>query len=386
MKVLFVSNYFNHHQKYVSNEMYLNCDDYKFIATSKMREERKKLGYSDSSLPPYVLDFSEDDRIKDIINISSGSDVTIVGSAPEQYLAAIQSKNKLVFRYSERIYKNKYQWYKWPFRLYTFYKNYGKFKNTYLLCSSAYTATDYAKHFTYINKTYKWGYFPETKRYDDLSELFNRKNPLKILWCGRFIDWKHAEHAIEVAFRLKNNGYNFKMDFIGNGALEEKLKRKVIDMNLNECISFLGAMSPEKVREQMENSGIYLFTSDRNEGWGAVLNESMNSGCAVVASHAIGAVPYLLKDRENGFIYNSGDIDMLYEKVKYLLENPNEQRRLGQMAYQTIVDEWNAEVAVKRLLILAEHILNGEKIPDLFSSGPCSKAEIIKDNWYGENK
>ena len=44
----------------------------------------------------------------------------------------------------------------------------------------------------------------------------------------------------------------------------------------------------------MESSHIFLlFTSDRNEG--AALNESMNSGCAVVASDAIGSVPYLMR-------------------------------------------------------------------------------------------
>ncbi len=49
----------------------------------------------------------------------------------------------------------------------------------------------------------------------------------------------------------------------------------------------LGAMSPDKVRAYMERADVFLFTSDFNEGWGAVLNESMNSGCAVVASHAM---------------------------------------------------------------------------------------------------
>ena len=33
----------------------------------------------------------------------------------------------------------------------------------------------------------------------------------------------------------------------------------------------------------MEQADIYLFTSDRNEGWGAVANEAMNSACAMVA-------------------------------------------------------------------------------------------------------
>ena len=115
---------------------------------------------------------------------------------------------------------------------------------------------------------------------------------------------------------------------------------------------------------------------------GAVLNESMNSGCAVVASDAIGSVPYLMQDYENGLIYKSRDVNMLFEKVKWLLDNQSFAKVFGKKAYETITTEWNAEVAAERFLNLASHILAGEKHPDLYKTGPCSKAEIIKDGWY----
>jgi glycosyltransferase involved in cell wall biosynthesis len=78
-------------------------------------------------------------------------------------------------------------------------------------------------------------------------------------------------------------------------------------------------MAPEAVRDHMEAADIFLFTSDFNEGWGAVLNESMNSACAVVASHAIGSVPFLLKDGENGFIQTL--LEMYAETVNVLTDN-----------------------------------------------------------------
>ena len=84
--------------------------------------------------------------------------------------------------------------------------------------------------------------------------------------------------------------------------------------------AMLGAMPPEEVRRHMEKADIYLFTSDFNEGWGAVLNESMNSGCAVVASHAIGSVPFLIKNGENGLIYENGNQLDLEKQVLRLLE------------------------------------------------------------------
>ena len=125
----------------------------------------------------------------------------------------------------------------------------------------------------------------------------------------------------------------------------------------------LGAMKPEQVRAYMEKSEIFLFSSDRNEGWGAVLNESMNSGCAVVASHAIGSVPFLLDNGKNGYIYKNGDMDDMYQKVKSLMDNPGKRREISKNAYTTIANEWNAENAASKLLVLAQALLNGEKSP-----------------------
>lgn len=382
MKILFISNYFNHHQKYLSDSLNGMCEQYYFVATSKMREERKKIGYGDISIPNYVVDVSgEDVDAKELDQIKEG-DVVITGSAPEKYIAKHQKEKKLLFRYSERIYKEKYQWYKWPFRLITFYKKYTRHRNNYLLCSSAFTYADYAKHFSFINKAYKWGYFPETKKYSSIKSLMDNKKPSTILWCGRFMGWKHPDDVLSVAKRLKAEGYHFELNFIGTGEMETVLQERIVQNNLTDCVHLLGAMSPEGVRKHMEQSQIYLFTSDRREGWGAVLNEAMNSGCAVIASHAIGSVPFLLQNGENGLIYQSGNVEMLYKKVKFLMENNDEAQRLGENAYATIVNEWNAEEAARRFMALSEHILAGEKYPDLYKSGPCSKAKIVKDNWF----
>ena len=164
--------------------------------------------------------------------------------------------------------------------------------------------------------------------------------------------------------------------------MEQKLNKMISDYNLENEVHMLGSMKPEQVREYMDQAQIYLFTSDRYEGWGAVLNESMNSGCVVVASHEIGSVPFLLKDGKNGLIYKDGDEEDLYRKVKFLLDKPNLCRKYGKQAYLTLTDEWNAETAAERFIELAKKILNGYKTPDLFNDGPCSKANIIKDDWY----
>ena len=170
------------------------------------------------------------------------------------------------------------------------------------------------------------------------------------------------------------------MRLIGNGELMEQTDRLVTQCGLEDCVQLTGSMTPDRVREYMEKSEIFLFTSDRNEGWGAVANEAMNSGCAVVASHSIGSVPFLIEHGHNGYIYRNGDTDEAYAYVKRLLDEGDERERIGREAYATIATEWNADVAAYKLLALCEPMLAGQRaIP--YEGGVCSRAERLRDNW-----
>ena len=384
MKIVFVSNFLNHHQLPLCKAFIENNIEFYFIATTHVPKSRLVLGYADMN---HTYDFvicayENAENHQKALDLCRTADVVITGSAPQIYIKDRLKNKKLTFKYSERLYKKKKPFYQMPLRAVKYFWKNGRYRNLYMLCASAYTAADYAKTATFINKTYKWGYFPEVKKYDNIDALINGKKKNTLLWAGRLIDCKHPEYAIKVAEKLKNDGYDFELNIIGSGNMEQEIKSLIADYGLEDCVRTLGSMPPEKVREYMENSEIYLFTSDRQEGWGAVLNESMNSGCAVVASHAIGSVPFLLKDGENGLIYCDGDIDNLYIKVKYLLDNPNKRAEIGKKAYETLCKDWNADNAAKKIIELAKVLLSGKKKANLFKNGVCSKAEILKDGWY----
>lgn len=386
--LVFVSNYFNHHQKPFCEAMYnLLGDGFKFIETDKMTVERKKMGYDRISFSDYVIkkDVYERNLFK-YQKLINDADVVIIGSASEFLIEKRKKENKLIFRYSERVLKKGLEALKYIPRLIKWnLKN--RSNNIYMLCASAYTSADYEKFFLFKNKCYKWGYFPKVEKYN-IEELlrnkFSEKNNscASILWVGRLIGWKHPDASILLAEKLKNEGYNFKLSIIGTGELEENLKNMIIEKKLSDCVNILGAMSPEEVREYMKEADIYLFTSDRNEGWGAVLNESMNSGCAVVASHAIGSVPFLIENEKNGLIYKDGDYEDFYKKVMLLLDSKERRQELSKNAYFTMTEIWNAENAAKRFISLAQSILDGEKNPDIFKTGVCSRAKKIRDDWF----
>lgn len=381
--VVFLSNFFNHHQKPFSEAMYkILGEGYLFVETENMDAERRNMGWEINEYPEYVYVATETETINKIQDLIDDADVVIIGSASESLVKKRIQNNKIVFRYSERIMKQGYEYWKIPVRAIKGCIRNRWYKNAYLLCASAYAAADYGKLFAYINRTYKWGYFPELNQYDDINYLISKKQPESILWVARLVDWKKPEVAIEIAKRLNKEGYRFSLNIIGNGPLEKNIQALIEKNNLCDCVHMLGSMSPKQVREYMEKSEIFIFTSNRSEGWGAVLNESMNSACAVVASHIIGSAPYLLTDDENGLMYQDGDIDELYDKIKWLLEHPDERKTIAKNAYFTITNEWNADNAAKKFIALAEEIVQGKKYPMLYKDGVCSKAKKLKDDWY----
>lgn len=129
------------------------------------------------------------------------------------------------------------------------------------------------------------------------------------------------------------------------------------------------------------SADIYMFTSDFNEGWGAVLGEAMASGCAVVASHAAGATPFLARHGENALIYKSGDYASFESQVIRLVEASDMRKRLSEAAVATMRDLWAPRVAARRFSTVCKAICEGKAIP-YFGEGPMSEARILKNNWF----
>lgn len=379
MTMVFLSNYFNYHQAALADALWEQTGGkFLFVETESMPTERKKLGL-EALRRQYVLPLQGNE--KRVFQALGNADVVIAGSTPEWLIRKRIQTGKLLFRYLERPLRKGMEPLKWIPRWLRWHWRNPPGKPIYLLCASAYTAGDFARFGLFRGRAFRWGYFPETREYSQ-EALFSEKGPTQILWCGRFLELKHPLHALAAAAQLKQEGCRFTLQLIGTGEQEEMLRKEAENLGLQNCVTFLGTMPPAQVRSHMERSGIFLFTSDRREGWGAVLNEAMNSGCAVLASHAVGAVPFLMRDSENGMVYPSGDLNQLYEKLRHLLENPAKQRRLGQAAYETIRDTWNAPVAARRLFQLSQALLRGEDASALFADGPCSLAEERKDCWY----
>ena len=284
MTVTFFSNFLLHHQTPFCEAMVKRLGDgFRFVATEPIPQERLDMGYRNLEDTPYAVNAYKDEAsYREAMRLGFESDVVIIGSAKDVYIEKRLAADKLTFRYSERLFK-KFRWRFDPRALKHRYRQdirYRK-KNLHMLCASAYTAPDCRYIHAYPHKTYRWGYFPEIsqKPYEELAALKSRSDEVRIIWVSRFIPLKHPEEVVGLCKRLKKDGYRFHTEMLGVGELRAQYEQIVRNEGLDDCISFCGPFSPPEVLDRMQHADIFLFTSDKYEGWGAVMNESMSSAC-----------------------------------------------------------------------------------------------------------
>lgn len=374
MTLVFLTNLINHHQIPLADELYLRLgDDYKYISYDNITQELLTGGYDANIQRPYLVNGRENyNFVQELID---NADVVIIGSVPDYLVKTRLDRNKLTFHYSERWFKHfsyhmlspRYWWhiYKYHFS----YRN----KKSYMLCASAYTAKDVNRIWCYRHKCYKWGYFTKVDKLDiDLLISNKRAYSVRIVWCARFIKWKHPELVIKLAKKLKQNNYNVKIDMYGSGEMLDDIKQLATSLDVMDVVSFMGNRANEDILRLFRNYHIFIFTSDRNEGWGAVLNEAMSNGCAVVASDEIGSVPYLIEDYKNGLLFKSKSLDSLYQKVETMISDSTLREAISRNAYETMHNLWSPKIAAENLLNLITYINNGSKGKYNIMQGPCS--------------
>lgn len=376
--ITFVSNFINHHQVHVADCL-ANAKgvDYKFIETMEAPAWILTSGYPDYSARPYVIKAYRSEEVMSKARLLiDESDVVIIGSAPDQWVEKRLLNNKVTFHYSERWFKTGYQSMLSPKAWRYWYKNHIRFRNnrSYMLCASAYTAPDVRKVFAYPNKCFKWGYFTKVENLDieKIIEAQKSVSKLRILYISRFLSWKHPELPVMLARLLKDKDIDFELNMYGTGPELDRIEKLIKDLNVADCVNLCGNRSNDKILQIMRQHHIFLFTSDRNEGWGAVVSEAMSNGCAIVAGNKIGSVPFLIQHKENGMIFRNKDLRDLYNQVLYLIENPLKREQIVKNAYRTLSEIWSPQNAAKSFISLGISALANNITPTDF--GPCSKA------------
>ena len=388
MRLVFFTNYLNHHQVLVADEFYKQLgDDFCYVATLPLNEKELKGGADYSSRPYCILAASTDEKRRLAFTLAREAETCVFGACSQEFAVERAKYNPegLSFEMGERWLKHGLLTIGSPvFRQWALnYIRYFRKANFYKLCCSSFTASDDVKLGAYVGRHYKWGYFTRVEKnfVETCSQDVSTKGKVHILWCARFLLLKHPELVVQLAARLKDDGYDFVIDMYGdegNLAPHDKpfprvqLEKLIANLDVKDCVNLKGNRSNDEILKAMREADIFLFTSDRLEGWGAVANESMANGCVLVASDEIGSTGYLIEDKVTGLKFKSCNIDSLYEQVKFLLDNPNEMKRISSNGKQHMDEFWNPENAAKSLLRLIDDLLDSGETSIL--NGPCSKA------------
>ena len=381
MTITFVTNYVHHHQLPLADEFYrILGGNYNYIATKPLPDWLIKGGYDPTLERPYIIrSYQSDSEMKIARRLIDESDVVIAGMSPEEWYVVRNCKGKPTFYYKERPYKEYIPWLKLPLHAFKNYKRYGKYDHTYLLCASAFTAYDYRLTHCFTKRSFKWGYLTAVPMDDCVfRNLFCKNGVISIMWCARFLWWKHPELPVMLATRLKAKGYSFVIDMYGSGEEIETIEKKIFDLNVTDVVKLRGNLPNSEILNEMRQHDFFLFTSDRNEGWGAVLNEAMSNGCIAIAGDSIGSVPYLIKNEVNGMVFKSGNLDSLEEVVIKTINNSEKLKQISDAAIMTMRTSWSPSVAATNFLDLAQHVLDGKLNEYNRIDGPASWDKKLK--------
>jgi glycosyltransferase involved in cell wall biosynthesis len=141
-------------------------------------------------------------------------------------------------------------------------------------------------------------------------------------------------HMIEVAKRLKERKVKFL--FIGDGWYKKKLQEKILAFGLRDSIRFLGYRDDiEKVMAACD----VIALSSLWEGLPQVLVQ----GAAVekpLVSFAVEGANEMIKEGINGFIVPIGNVKSFEKRLRYLIENTEEAKKMGKKGRQIIGSEW----------------------------------------------
>lgn len=391
MKLVFYSLVLNHHQAILADTLHSVLGrNYTFVETVSINDNKGAI--EDYSGRPYLLQaWKSKVAWERAMELAQTADVCVFSGVQSLPFQRERLKRGLLsFDMSERWLKRGFVnlFSTAIFKMFlAYYMGGWKHKPLYKLCCSAFAADDHRKLGMYRDRCFKWGYFTRVEKDDtDASENISTSNTdaTTIMWCARFLVLKHPELPLLTAARLKADGYRFTLDIYGSGECESAAHRMAESLGITDVVRFVGNKTNDELLSDMRHHSIFLFTSDRNESWGAVANESMACGCVLVAADAIGSTPYLIKNGITGLSFRSSRtscsfdnpdrkaLDSLYENVKWLLDNPVEMDKIRSRSIKQMQELYNPQTAAERLLVLIDCLQKGSA-PG-FSDGPCSKA------------
>jgi glycosyltransferase involved in cell wall biosynthesis len=180
---------------------------------------------------------------------------------------------------------------------------------------------------------------------------FNLDRGPVIAYVGQLYAPKGVHDLIDALALLVPDHPDLRLMLIGDPMIEEhtayerRLRSQVDDLGLEDRVIFTGWR--EDVPALVAEIDLLVHPSYA-EGFGRAVLEAMALGCPVVAAK-VGGLRDAIRDGENGFLFDPGDVETMAGRIRQLLDDPGLMARIGVAARKTVFEQYLADDKVRKL-------------------------------------
>jgi glycosyltransferase involved in cell wall biosynthesis len=160
---------------------------------------------------------------------------------------------------------------------------------------------------------------------------------------------KNTLGLIEAFRRLINRGVRAQLRLAGkttNAEYEKLVRQTVQHAQLDHCVTLLGSLSSEQVREELSRADVFALVS-YEEGAPMGIAEAMAAGVPVVTSNRCG-MPYMVHDGETGFLVNPDQPDDIALCIEKILKNRDLAQQMGERSKTIAMDRYHPDRVAQR--------------------------------------
>ena len=165
------------------------------------------------------------------------------------------------------------------------------------------------------------------KKASDTVEWNCKPEQKRLLAVGRLSQEKNYTYLIETCGKLRDKGYRFYLNILGDGPEKENLERKIKKLNLQRFVELKGFTDNPY---PWINSADIILCSSVYEGLSTIVLESLILGKPVVSTPC-GGMKELLGDSEYGLIADNSD-NGLYKAIIKMFDSPELEQKFADAA------------------------------------------------------
>lgn len=179
----------------------------------------------------------------------------------------------------------------------------------------------------------------------------------RVLFVGRLTSEKHIDTLFEAISRLRPE-LDIEVEIVGGGDQRHALEAQAKELGLADKVTFHGRVSDEELREIYTRASVFAMPSIA-ELQSIATMEAMASGLPVVAADAL-ALPHLVADDENGWLFEPKNPDALADKLRQVLTaSPEDYLRWQQGSLERVKAH-----DIQRTLDTFERLYRGESVAE----------------------